>query len=579
MFLRRRASALSLVLFVASTCAAGCATEIAPSTLEVSDVQPRELEIGDRFEVLGAGFPVRRVAHVVLRGNVHRPGLAPEPITLAVDTEARSEGRLEIPLSSSLADRLVGAADSATHATFRGDVLVTFAPAESGTAALSGKARDVVLDVHPPHERAAVLARREADARKLLDFVGIDVGKSAPASGGLVVATVRPDSIAARAGIEAGNVLVDADGVRIAAVADVAPATDVLTLGVRREGDSEVRAVSLSIGAYAQRVPRGYVVPSLLVAVAALLSLLTALPPSPRLSFIERRIADRLRKAPRPDAARIARALDPMNAARDGRAVPLATAFAAALALPLLPAPLGVELDVGSLLLVGMASLFAFALLGERGGARSALAVARDQIPALLATAAVVIATGSLRVLDVLRAQGAAPWEWFLFRTPALLLLCLTWMASAAAPSRARRPADAANVVVTSVMVAALFLGGFRLPGVALERDGWSGMSALAAVVFALKATVVAASVRALRAVMPRGQGSRVHSTVRRRIPVAIGAFVASAAWAAFSAPAGFAHGLALATFGAVIALGLFAALRVSSSVGKIAVQHVDPTV
>jgi NADH-quinone oxidoreductase subunit H len=562
-----RRLALALIAFASGSL--GCAADLSssvPSMIDVADVQPREVEVGDRLEIVGSGFPLKRTAHVLLRGNVHKPGLAAEPVAIAIDAETRSEGKLEIPLTSQITERIVGTGESALHATFRGDVVVSFAPAESGTAPLTGKASGVVLDVRPETVRTKAVARREEAGRKLLDFLGVTIGAAAPASGGLLVTAVSPGSPAAQAGILARDVLVDFDGVRVSSVSDLAPSSDRAQIGVRHEGEAETRPLSVPLAGFSQRIPRSMVGAALLVGIASVLVLLGASRPSARRAFVERAAAERLRRGSRELVE---------------RSLPsLAIVAATAPLLPIAQTMLGIDLDVGALLCVGGAALVAMSLASaeERSGpsraASSALAIARDQIPAVLAAAGVIVATGSLRLDDVLRAQGAAPWEWFAFRNPAMTLAFATWLSGAATPKKNRGAIDDACTVVTSVLAAALFLGGWRLPSAP-----WSTFQLVAALTFALKAVVVAAVVRSASSVLPEASPGRVHPTLRTRVPLAAAALVATVFMSTLSPSPSFLQVLGLGTFVACVSLAAFAVLRAASSVRKIALRHVDPSI
>src|SRR3954463_3024442 len=58
----------------------GCASSsAAPELLNVIDVAPREVDIGDRIEVLGTNLPTGEVkeAKVVFTGDLRRPGQSP----------------------------------------------------------------------------------------------------------------------------------------------------------------------------------------------------------------------------------------------------------------------------------------------------------------------------------------------------------------------------------------------------------------------------------------------------------------------------------------------------------------------
>src|SRR5580658_8330879 len=55
----------------------GCTRDSYPQLIQVLDLAPHEAEVGDRLEVLGSGFPQGKAAHLVFRGNLHRPGFKP----------------------------------------------------------------------------------------------------------------------------------------------------------------------------------------------------------------------------------------------------------------------------------------------------------------------------------------------------------------------------------------------------------------------------------------------------------------------------------------------------------------------
>ena len=58
-----------------------CATGDSANLLNVLDVVPRDVEVGDQIEVIGAGLPSGNTknAHITFRGTLHRPG--EDPIT------------------------------------------------------------------------------------------------------------------------------------------------------------------------------------------------------------------------------------------------------------------------------------------------------------------------------------------------------------------------------------------------------------------------------------------------------------------------------------------------------------------
>src|SRR5690349_5232180 len=57
----------------------GCAADAGPELLNVIDVVPRAVDVGDRIEILGTNLPAgeAREALVTFRGELRRPGQAP----------------------------------------------------------------------------------------------------------------------------------------------------------------------------------------------------------------------------------------------------------------------------------------------------------------------------------------------------------------------------------------------------------------------------------------------------------------------------------------------------------------------
>jgi hypothetical protein len=55
----------------------GCSLEPPAALVSAMDVSPRDAEVGDRIEVIGAGFPEGKPATVSFRGDLHRPGQEP----------------------------------------------------------------------------------------------------------------------------------------------------------------------------------------------------------------------------------------------------------------------------------------------------------------------------------------------------------------------------------------------------------------------------------------------------------------------------------------------------------------------
>lgn len=559
-----RSSRLSAVAVVL---ALGCVAEPPPTTLEVADVQPHEVDVGDRLEVRGAGFPTRRTAKIVFRGTVHRGGVPAEAVNIAYDIESRSEGRLEIPVDEALAARFAANGDTG-HATFRGEVSVSFVASEPGAAPLRGRAANIVIDVRGSRNKKMVLGRDAA--RAALDGLGLTIADEAPASGGLVVADVRAGSPAAGAGILPKDVIIDFDGVRVASLVDLVPAGESFAnVAIRRDG-GELRAIAIPLDGALRRVPRGMIAGAGVVAAAALLLLLAVRRPSAASAVVERKIAARIRSLSAGATARTATrtlfsVLSGETALRFSLGAAIFTFLCAAISMatPLLFP----ELDVVAL------SLAAFAMSAVTtldGG--SALRVARPHVAGALAVACAVVSSGAFRLADVLRAQGAFPWEWLAFRTPATLASVVVWMVAAAALPRTGR-ADRAARYVAAGLIAMLFFGGFRVPGVrTIEHEAWS-LAAIGAVVMVLKSWLAMAAIEVFAVLLPVVRAS----TMRARLVAALSLLAPLGAFALASVPFPVARALSIATFGATAVLLAFFGLRLYASLSRIDVGHLDP--
>jgi NADH-quinone oxidoreductase subunit H len=552
---------------------AGCIAEPPPTTLEVADVQPHEVDVGDKLEIRGAGFPTRRTAKVVFAGNVYRGGVPPESVNATFEIESRSEGRLEIPVDDTLAARFSATSDTG-HATFRGEVSVSFAASEAGAAPLRGRANNVVLDVRGARSKKVVHGRDAA--QKALDGLGLTIAEEAPASGGLVVAAVRPGSPAAGAGILAKDVIVDFDGVRVASIVDLVPAGDTTaTLAIRRDGQSELRTIAVPLDGALRRVPRAMIAGAGLVAAATLLLLLSLRRPSAASTVVERRIAARVRALSPGLRAGAQRSIVAMLAGESSLRPSLgALVFSFVCAAVSVATPLFLpDLDVVTLAVAAFAASLAVALEAPSVGTH-VLRIARPHLAGALAVACAVLSTGAFRLADLLRAQGAFPWDWLAFRTPATLASVVLWMVAAAALPR-DRGVDRAARYVAAGLTAMLFFGGFRVPTVrTIEHEAWS-LAAIGALVMVVKAWIAMTAIEVLRVFLPVVRAS----TLRVRLAVVMAFLSPLAAFALAGLPWTVARALGITTFGAVAVTLAFAGMRLYASLTRTSVGHLDPHV
>jgi NADH-quinone oxidoreductase subunit H len=151
-------------------------------------------------------------------------------------------------------------------------------------------------------------------------------------------------------------------------------------------------------------------------------------------------------------------------------------------------------LVVVGILVSGWASNSKWSLFG---GIRAAAQVVSYEIPAGMAIMVPILMSGSLNMHDIIRAQGGAPWDWFMFQTPwgyaAFFILFVAMLAEGN-----RTPFDLpeaeseivagynteysgmrfgyfflaewGNLWVMSAVLSTLFLGGWQVPFVSMAR-------------------------------------------------------------------------------------------------------------
>lgn len=454
----------------------GCQSrENAPDLLRVLDVAPREIEVGDRLEVIGTNLPTgdAREATITLHGTLHRPGEAPIADQTIVLGKARlSTERVSANVTEALIGRVCGQGDDASHTTFHGDVTVTLDTRVDGALPVAGTVKNVTLDARPKAPRRMVALGREADGKRTLEFLGLAVSEEASTTSGLVIAAVRPDSPAAQAKITAGDVITNFDGVTVSSIADMIPSGNEREplLTVRRGADQLV-AVPISIENFHANATNDLLGAAIILGVFAAALLLVTTRLSGLLAWFARRLAVRVATAGAGSRARtlmqnvvqavrgeITQNIVPKNGD------PILSYFAPILSfvgisatfavMPFARKFVGAELDVGMLFLIALTALVSLSLVtggslaherwtvlrGLRGAWRTLL----QQIPAIAAMAAAVFATGSIKMDDIVAAQagqggalwevGGWPWHWFVFRNPAALILFGACMSALVAP-------------------------------------------------------------------------------------------------------------------------------------------------
>ena len=197
-------------------------------------------------------------------------------------------------------------------------------------------------------------------------------------------------------------------------------------------------------------------------------------------------------------------------------------------------------LVVVGILLAGWSSNSKWALFG---GMRSAAQVVSYEIPAGLAIMVPILMAGTLSMQGIVRAQGAWPWQWFVFTNPAATVAFVIFFIAQLAEGN-RTPFDLpeaeselvagylseysgfrfaiyflvefGNLWVMGAIATTLFLGGWQIPGVGPEAFaaatgpapcpalGWWGLQLLSMVVMVVKTLVVLNLIVWVRWTLPR---------------------------------------------------------------------------
>ncbi len=559
--------------------AGSCSQQPAAQLIDVREVSPSDVELGDRITILGEGFPAGRPARVTFRGDLLRPGERPiHRAELIVEGSVVGPEQVEVPFGEVAQALFCGGGDRAAHTTFRGEVEVAFAAAAPGAAPVAGTLRQAVLDVRP--SASPRNAEVEQQGQRLAAFAGLQVGASARRGIGLPVQAVAPGSRAEASGIAAGDVIATFDGVRVDSLGDLSPAPGEreAIMGVRRVDSPNVTPRTLAVEGLRRPAAAEFLASALLLVGALAIALLFGSPMRPSVATALQRFIARVRArvaAVRPEgkgatAAGQApwdvtlRALSTL-VLRDvlpptgAPAVIDVAACALLAAMPFGQYLVAAHLDVGLLFAAAATLLAAAAFTAETslwGGMRAAAQVFLQHVPGAIAVGSVVLTTGSLGVQEIEHAQGGWPWDWLAFRSPAaltalvLLLGCalIDPRAPAASKGIARSLEGAfvappsgpwvdavgrAHRIVIAGLAGALFLGGWSLPGLSpAQQDAQQVLETAGAAWWLMKTAGLAVAVSLVRCgLAPTPLAVRTRATVTWVAPLSVVALAATAAW------------------------------------------------
>jgi NADH-quinone oxidoreductase subunit H len=186
------------------------------------------------------------------------------------------------------------------------------------------------------------------------------------------------------------------------------------------------------------------------------------------------------------------------------------------------------SLVVVGILMAGWASNNKWSLLG---GMRSAAQIVSYEIPAGLSILTIIFLAGTLSMQGIIKAQGWAPWDWFLFHNPFTFAAFFLYFTAALAEGN-RTPFDIpeaeselvagyvteysgmrflffffaewGNLYVIGAVATTLFLGGWQVPPLAIFENNPALLGIAQFVTFFLKAYLWVFVAMWIRATLPR---------------------------------------------------------------------------
>lgn len=570
------ATALSWLCLLCLLC--GCASDAErPSLLNVIGVQPKELSAGDELEVVGTNFPEGKPATIAFRGALHRPGQAPkQDVEIVIAASSSSRNRVAVVLDEVALSEFAGRGAEGAHTTFRGRVVAAFAPRTAGAPPVTGTLEGVEVDFYPSDVPQGVAAQLEQDGQRAAALLGLEFDTKASGLG-LPVKSVAAGSRAEEAGVKVDDRVIALDGVRLYELSDFVPSgrSQVAELQLIRGRVKDPLFRSVDVHGFRDAPPEDLLWAGVAVGVVCIALLAFLLPVAGVVGWFERRVVQRMR-----GVGREARRLGAWGWLRRvfgsmfrEEVIPGSDDSAALRVIPYLmflgsSAMFTVvsfghpliepELDLGALFLGTVTALVCTGLMlgGWRprgrwslfGGMGAALQTLSYEIPSLAAILVVVLLSGSVRLGDIVAAQGGLPWEWFIFKNPITFLMFLLffvpalsegsrahqelpeadWEQPGPLSDRASTPgsrvspsglpkfrsvrtrhlmffAEWGHVFVMSGLGAVLFLGGWQLPGVSRGLAvSTPSLGLLAALVFNLKAWALTLFVLWVRWALPR---------------------------------------------------------------------------
>ena len=238
-FPRRSAPAVALVLALI-----GCGVMQESVHLgTINYFSSHEIVLGEETRIYGEGFVTGDV-EIVLDGKWKIRAEHPVPAKVVVKGTATGENEISFVLER---DRLEDMC--ASHLFFQGRVIVRMQTFQTGKTGYIDAVRDRVkfdiLDVEPSGKSSCHISEEKVDA--FLDDLGLEVEEREEA--GVLVVSAAPDKKASRAGIEPGDIIFVAGGMKAYVREDILPPDDTqeLDLVVFRSGNESLIKVAVPV--------------------------------------------------------------------------------------------------------------------------------------------------------------------------------------------------------------------------------------------------------------------------------------------------------------------------------------------
>jgi NADH-quinone oxidoreductase subunit H len=271
--------------------------------------------------------------------------------------------------------------------------------------------------------------------------------------------------------------------------------------------------------------------------------------------------------------------------------------FAAFAALPFGDGLIIADIDIGILYVTAVTSLVVVGILmagwssnnkwALLGGIRSAAQIISYEIPAALAILTIVLFTGTLSMQGIIRLQGWAPWDWYLFANPFAFVAFFVFFVSALAEGN-RTPFDLpeaeselvagafteysglrsllfflvewGNLYVIGAICTTLFLGGWHVP--AFTENGFL-LGVAQVLVFFLKSYFLVFVAMWVRATLPRVRVDQLMTLCwKYLVPISFLNMLCAAVWFAIFPQGSRVASVLMVLFGLAIGFVFFSRVR-----------------